>query len=67
MTDLCKNCGCCHLGVDPSPCTKMLETCHTCKQWGHTTNFCPLGVRDANGQIGPLVGSAFALRKAMGS
>ncbi|KAM3424254.1 hypothetical protein BST61_g11206 [Cercospora zeina] len=54
MTDLCKNCGCCHLGVDPTPCQKMLEFCQTCKQWGHTPNFCPLGVRDANGQIGPL-------------
>jgi len=41
MSDLCQNCGSCHL---PQPCRKPLVHCETCTNFGHTFNFCPLGV-----------------------
>ena len=50
MTDLCYNCGDCHL---PSPCAVALTQCTICKNYGHTYNFCPLGVKivDPNYQV----------------
>ncbi|KAI5363141.1 hypothetical protein Slin14017_G068220 [Septoria linicola] len=54
MTDLCKNCGCCHLGADPVPCGEPLKYCGSCKQGGHTANFCPMGVYSQSGPPGPM-------------
>ncbi|PSK42049.1 hypothetical protein B9Z65_3963 [Elsinoe australis] len=40
MSDLCYNCGSCHL---PLPCNKPLVLCNLCHQLGHTNNFCHKG------------------------
>lgn len=45
MSDLCHNCGDCHLGSQPTPCPQTLNECIICKNFGHTFNFCPLSVR----------------------
>ena len=44
MSDLCHNCGDCHLGAVPSPCAQTMNHCTICGYWGHTYNFCPQGV-----------------------
>jgi hypothetical protein len=51
MSDLCYNCGDCHL---PRPCAVGLKLCEICGNLGHTYNFCPRGVplRDPNYQVG---------------
>ena len=41
MSDLCHNCGSCHL---PRPCDINLSHCDICNNFGHSYNFCPLGV-----------------------
>ncbi|KAK3721097.1 hypothetical protein LTR37_003387 [Vermiconidia calcicola] len=42
MSDLCYNCGDCHL---PRPCAAQLKQCNICQNWGHSYNFCPKSVR----------------------
>ena len=47
MSNLCYNCGECHL---PQPCTAELKYCDICSNYGHYYYFCHVGVkqRDVN-------------------
>lgn len=44
MSDLCHNCGDCHLGAHAIKCRKELRECIICRALGHTYNFCPRSV-----------------------
>ncbi|EME40899.1 hypothetical protein DOTSEDRAFT_27499 [Dothistroma septosporum NZE10] len=44
MSDLCHNCGDCHLGAQAVKCRKELQECIICRSLGHTYNFCPRSV-----------------------
>ncbi|CAK3871074.1 nucleic acid binding 17 [Lecanosticta acicola] len=46
MSDLCHNCGDCHLGALPKPCSREMEQCEICHNWGHKWAFCPAGPRN---------------------
>lgn len=46
MSDLCYNCGDCHLGFHPTPCRRELTECMVCRNLGHQYTFCPKSVRN---------------------